>query len=247
MMRWALLAVLCAGGVAVAAADLSVMSAGALEAAVAPLVDEFQRASGHTVAVEYGTSPQLAARLARNQAADLLVAPDTLITQAIADRQVVASTRVRVGRIGVGVVVRRGAAAPDVSSVDALKRALLQANSIVYTQGSSGQYIEALFTKLGVREQLTSHLIVVADAEAALARIAAGGDRDLGFGAVTALKANDGKGTQYVAPLPDAVQNFTAYDAAMRMGANDPGVAKTFLAFLQSPTARQALADAGVQ
>jgi molybdate transport system substrate-binding protein len=246
MKRWAL-AVLPCIGIAVSAADLAVMSAGALEAAVAPIVEEYQRASGHTVAVEYGTSPQLAARLAKNQAADVLIAPDTLITQAITDHQVMASTRVRVGRIGVGVVVRRGAPVPDVSSVDALKRALLQADAVVYTQGSSGQYIEALFTKLGVRTQIASHLLVVSDAEAALARIAKGTDRDLGFGAVTALKANDDKGTQYVAPLPDDIQNFTAYDGAMWVGANDPGVAKTFLSFLQSPTARQMLADAGVQ
>ena len=122
-MRWALLVSLCAGTVAVAA-DLAVMSAGALEAAVAPIIDEFQRASGQTVTVEYGTSPQLSARLAKNQTADVLIAPDTVMKQAIADRQVVASTRVPGGRIGVGVVVRRGAPAPDVSSGDALKKAL---------------------------------------------------------------------------------------------------------------------------
>jgi len=246
-MRWVLFSIFCLVGVAAAAADLSVMSAGAVEAVVAPIIERFQTASGLTVTVEYGTSPQLAARLAKNQAADILIAPDTLIAQAIADGQAAATTRVPVGRIGVGVFVKSGAPAPDVSTVDALRDALLKANVVVYTQGSSGQYIEALFTKLGVRTQLASHLLVVPDAEAALARVAGGTERDLGFGAVTAIRANDGNGTQYVAPLPDDIQNFTAYEGAMRTRAANPGAAKTFLAFLKSPDARRVLTDAGVQ
>jgi molybdate transport system substrate-binding protein len=247
-MRRTLLIGLCAAAAAVAsAAELSVMSAGALESGIAPLVQQFQRDSGHTVVIEYGTSPQLAARLSKGQPADVLVAPDVVMRQAIADSQVAAATRVPVGRIGVGVVVRHGAPAPDVSSADALRRALLSADTVVYTQGSSGQYIEALFTKLGVKDQLASRLLVVADAEAALARIAAGTDRDLGFGAITAIKAYERRGTHYVAPLPDGIQNFTAYDAAVRTGAREPQVAAAFLAFLGTPAARRTLLDAGVQ
>jgi len=246
-MRRMLLVALCAAGVGVAAAELSVMSAGALEAGIAPVVQQFQRESGHVVAVEYGTSPELTARLSKGQAADVLVAPDVVMNQAIDDGKIVAATRVPVGRIGVGMVVRRGAPAPDVSSADALKRALLAAGAVVYTRGSSGQYIEALFMKLGVKEQLASRLVVVADAEAALARIAAGSERDLGFGAITAIKAYEGKGTYYVAPLPEAIQNFTAYDAAVRAGAREPQAAAAFVAFLKSPAARRTLLDAGVQ
>jgi molybdate transport system substrate-binding protein len=168
------------------------------------------------------------------------------MNQAVGDGKIVAATRVPVGRIGVGMVVRRGAPAPDVSSADALKRALLAAGA-GYARGSSGQYIEALFMKLGVKEQLASRLVVVADAEAALARIAAGSERDLGFGAITAIKAYEGKGTHYVAPLPEAIQNFTAYDAAVRAGAREPQAAAAFVAFLKSPAARHTLLDAGVQ
>src|SRR5262245_13540529 len=112
-MRLVLPIVLSIAGITVAAAELSVMSAGALEAGIGPVIEQFQRASGHRISVEYGTSPQLAARLTRDQQSDVLVAPDTLIAQASADGQVVAASRVRVGRIGVGVFVKRGAPAPD--------------------------------------------------------------------------------------------------------------------------------------
>jgi molybdate transport system substrate-binding protein len=242
-----LLSVLCAAAAGVSAAELSVMSAGALEAGVAPLVQQFQRESGHAVTVEYGTSPQLVARLSKGQPADVLVAPDGVVSQAIADGRAVATTRAPVGRIGVGVFVRRGAPGPDVSSSDTLKRALLSAEAVVYTRGSSGQYIEALFGKLGVKEQLASRLVVVADAEEALARVAAGTDRDLGFGAITAILANEGKGTRYVAPLPGAVQNFTAYEAVVRTAAREPQAAAAFVTFLGTPAARAALLKAGVQ
>jgi molybdenum ABC transporter molybdate-binding protein len=228
------------------ASELSVMSAGAMEAAVAPLATEFQRASGHTVTVDYGTAPELTARLTRGQPADVIIAPAAVIDQATSNGQVVPATRVNVGRIGVGVFVRTGAGAPDVSSESALRSALLAAEHIVYTQGSSGQYIDSLFAKLGVASQVASKLVRVADADTALARIAAGSSADLGFGAVTAIKAFEGKGTTYTAPLPDSLQNFTAYDAAVRVGAREAQAAAAFLAFLKTPAARRTLDAAGL-
>ena len=246
-MARALLALVLTGTAALSASELAVMSAGAMEAAIAPLALQFQRASGHTVTVEYGTAPQLAAMLARGQPADVMIAPAAVIEQAIGGGQAIAATRLTLGRIGVGVFVRTGAPAPDVSSERALRAALLAADHIVYTQGSSGQYIDALFGKLGVASQLASRLVRVADADTALARVAAGTSRDLGFGAITAIKAFEGKGTTYAAPLPDGLQNFTAYDAVVRTVAREPQAAAAFLEFLKSPAARRTLEAAGLQ
>jgi len=246
-MPRALLVLVLTGTAALSASELAVMSAGAMEAAIAPLALQFQRASGHTVTVEYGTAPQLAAMLARGQPADVVIAPAAVMDQAIGGGQAIAPTRLAVGRIGVGVFVRTGAPAPDVSSESALRAALLSADHIVYTQGSSGQYIDALFGKLGVVSQLASKLVRVADADTALARVAAGTSRDLGFGAITAIKAFEGKGTTYAAPLPDSLQNFTAYDAAVRTGTREPQAAAAFLEFLRSPAARRTLEEAGLR
>ena len=124
---------------------------------------------------------------------------------------------------------------------------MLGAQHIVYTQGSSGQYIDAMLDTLGVTSQLTSKLVRVADAETALARVAGGTPGDLGFGAITAIKAFEGKGTSYVAPLPDSLQNFTGYDAAVMKGARAPQAAAAFLQFLTTPSARPTLEVAGLQ
>ena len=232
---------------AVLAAELSVMSAGAMEAAIAPLAIQFQQASGHTVTVEYGTAPQLAARLTHERPADVIIAPTVVVDQAVAEGLAVAPSRVTIGRIGVGVFARAGAPKPDVSSATALRAAVLAAEHVVYTQGSSGQYIDAMLATLGVSGQLTSRLVRVADAETALARVAAGTSRDLGFGAITAIKAFGGKGTTYVAPLPESLQNFTGYDGAVMTGARAPQAAAGFLQFLTSPAARRTLEGAGLQ
>jgi len=154
---------------------------------------------------------------------------------------------VSIGRIGVGVFVRTGAPMPDISSAAALRTAVLGAEHIVYTQGSSGQYIDAMLDTLGVTGQLTSRLVRVADAETALARVAAGTSRDFGFGAITAIKAFEGNGTTYVAPLPDSLQNFTGYDGAVMNGARAPQTAADFLEFLTTPVARRTLVAAGVE
>jgi molybdate transport system substrate-binding protein len=246
-MPRALLAIALTGTATLAASDLAVMSAGAMEAAIAPLAIQFQRASGHTVVVEYGTAPQLVARLTRGQPADVVIAPALVIDQAIGAGHAIAATRLALGRVGVGVFVRTGAPAPDVASESALRAALLSADHIVYTQGSSGQYIDALLGTLGVVSQLASRLVRVADADTALARVAAGTSRDLGFGAITAIKAFEGKGTTYAAPLPDRLQHFTAYHAAVQTGAREPQAAAAFLVFLKSSAARRTLEEAGLQ
>jgi len=232
---------------ALLAAELSVMSAGAMEAAIAPLAVQFQQVSGHTVTVEYGTAPQLAARLTHEHPADVIIAPAALLDQAVADGLAVAPSRVTIGRIGVGVFVRAGSTRPDVSSATALRAAVLAAEHIVYTQGSSGQYIDTMLATLGVAGQLTSKLVRLADAETALARVATGTSRDLGFGAITAIKAFEGKGTTYVAPLPESLQNFTGYDGAVMTGARAPQAAAGFLQFLTTPAARRTLEGAGLQ
>ena len=232
---------------ALLAADLSVLSAGAMEAAIAPLAIQFQQVSGHTVTVEYGTAPQLAARLTQERPADVIIAPAVVLDQAVAEGLAVAPSRVTIGRIGVGVFVRAGAPRPDVSSATALRASVLAAEQIVYTQGSSGQYIDAMLATLGVAGQLTSRLVRVADAETALARVAAGTTRELGFGAITAIKAFEGKGTTYIAPLPESLQNFTGYDGAVMTGARAPQAAAGFLQFLTTPAARRTLEGAGLQ
>ncbi|HEY6362349.1 MAG TPA: substrate-binding domain-containing protein, partial [Vicinamibacterales bacterium] len=165
-MRRAIVAIfLTASVVSLAADDLKVMSAGAVEPGLVRLIEQFKRSSGHSVEVQFGSAPQLTARLEAGQPGDVLIAPTAVMDRAVAARKVDSSTRTPVGRVGVGIVVRRGAAAPDVSTPDRLKNALLGADAVMFTRGSSGQYVERLLTKLGVAAAIASKIVRAEDGE----------------------------------------------------------------------------------
>jgi molybdate transport system substrate-binding protein len=246
LMTRAILGVLLTISVAaLSAAELTVMSAGALEAGMMQLADEFGGAAGHTVRVEIGNAPQLAARLAAGDAADILVAPANVMDQAVAGGRVVAASRTTVGRVGVAIVVRAKAPAPDVSSADALRRALVAADAVIYNQGSSGTYIETMLRDLGIADRIRSKSVRVLNGEAVTERIVSARGSEIAFVAIT--DAVRGSGLRYVGPLPPPLQNFTTYDAAVMSKAKEPAAAAEFLRFMTTPDAKRALLAAGVE
>ena len=247
MARAILSFILLAGIATVSAVELSVMSAGAVEGALVRLVDQFQRSFGHSVHVEYGTGPELAGRLSTGSAADVLIAPAAVMDRAIADTKAVGATRTTIGRVGVGVIVAQDAALPDVSSPEALRRAFLAADTIIYNRGSSGLYMEKLFAQMGVADQVKSRIVQVSDGEDVMQRVIAGKGTEIGLAAISAIKLFEPKRFRYVGPLPDAIQNLTTYDAAVMTGAKDPQAAGAFVQFITTPAARQTFLQAGVQ
>jgi molybdate transport system substrate-binding protein len=246
-MRTTILAMLVGLTPAIAAADdLRVMSAGAVEPGLVRLIEQFKQSSGHTVQVQFGSAPQLTARLSDSQAGDVLIAPRAVMDQAVAAGKVAAQTRTAVGRVGVGVAVRRGAAAPDVATVDSLRTALRGADALVFTRGSSGQYVERLLTKLGVAADVASRIVRVDDGEHLIQRLIEGTGNDIGLGAISEIRQFEPKGVRLVAPLPDAVQNFTIYEAAVMSAARTPQSAARFVRFISTADARAAFAAVGV-
>jgi molybdate transport system substrate-binding protein len=247
-MRTTMLAILVAVATVTAAADeLKVMSAGAVEPGLVRLIQQFNRSSGHTVQVEFGTGPQLGTRLAAGQAADLLIAPKAVMDKAVADKRVNAATRTAVGRVGVGIAVRRGGAAPDVSTVDRMKSALLAADAVVFTRGSSGQYIDQMLKQIGVAAAIAPKIVRAENGEALIERLVDGKGNDIGFGAISEIRQFEPKGVRLVGPLPDAVQNFTVYEAAVMTASHTPQSAGRVVSFISTAEARAILAAVGVQ
>ena len=133
-----------------AAATVSAFATRAIEVALVRLAAQYREQTGHEVTIRFDTSPGLARRVAAGESADVLVASASVVDQAIRDGQVVASTSREIGRIALGVATRRGVPPPDVSSVDALVSALRRADAVLYSQGTSGLYIEQMLAKLGL-------------------------------------------------------------------------------------------------
>src|SRR5437899_152028 len=128
---------------AVSADEVRVMTSGAFTVAYREVVPEFERATGHTIVTTYGASmgntpDSIPNRLQRGEPADVVILADTALDELIRQGKVVAGSRVDLVRSRIGVAVPAGAPKPDISSPDALKRALLQARSIAFSSSASG-------------------------------------------------------------------------------------------------------------
>src|SRR2546423_1565036 len=101
------------------------------------------------------------------------------------------------------------------SGVDALRQALLRADSVVYNQASTGLYLEKLFEKMGIADQLKPKTTRYANGAQVLEHVIKGKGNEIGFGAITEIKLFEAKGLKLVGPLPAEVQNYTSYSAAL--------------------------------
>ena len=229
------------------AAELRVLSAGAVEPGLQSFAQIVKREAGNDLKLQFNTTPQIVQRLAASEAFDIVIAPPDTIAQAAKEGKVAADTRIAVGRVGAGVVVRTGASAPEVASVDALKRSLLAADSIVYNTASSGIYLDKLFEKMGILEQLKPKTTRYPSGSEVMAHISKGKGNEIGFGAITEIKAYEPKGVRLVGPLPAEVQNYTSYEAAMMTAAASPDAAKAVLKQISTPAGKAAFASNGVE
>ena len=150
-------------------------------------------------------------------------------------------------RTGIGIAVRKGAAKPDVSSADALKHVLLDAESVVYNKASTGLYLEKLFERLGVGAQVKGKETRYPDGAAVMEHVIHGKGKEIGFGAITEIKLYGDKGAQFVGPLPGDAQNYTSYAAAPSVAPANRDGAAAFVRFLASPAARAAFLAKGVE
>lgn len=248
-MRFKLAFLLVATSVsAVIGADLSVLSAGAVESAVRKCARHYEREFGRDVDMVFATGPQLAQRLASGAAADVLIAPESVMAKALKSGKVVADSHSEIARVGVGIAVRRGVLAPKVATVDALKDALLRADSIVYNEASTGQYLDKLFERIGIADQLKAKTTRYPSAADVLEHVIRGRARnEIGFGPITEIKDFEAKGLTFVGPLPADVQNYTSYVAGVMSEARAPDTARDFVRYLTSAAARRTFAATGIQ
>jgi molybdate transport system substrate-binding protein len=229
------------------AAEINIMSAGAVEPGITAAAEAFQRETGTAVKIKFATAPAIRERVGRGEAADVVIAPPTLIDELARAGKLDGSGRAAVGRVGVGVVVRDGAVKPDVSSADALKRALLDADSVVYNKASTGLYLDQLFERLGVGAQVKTKETRYPDGAAVMEHVIHGKGKEIGFGAMTEIRLFGDKGAQFVAPLPPEAQNYTSYAAAPSAAPANRQGAAAFVTFLATPAARAALQAKGVE
>jgi molybdate transport system substrate-binding protein len=247
-LRFTLALLLAFTGVSAAtAADLVVFSAGAVESAIRTLAGHYEREFGRDVEVSFGTGPELTKKVKAGAVADVLIAPANVMAHAAKAGKITADTQTEVARVGVGIVVRRGATPPSITTLDALKDALLRADSVVYNEASTGQYLEKLFDRIGILDHLKQKTTRYVSAAQVLEHVIRGSRNEIGFGPITEIRDYEPKGLTFVGPLPSEVQHFTTYQAAVMNDARAPDAARDFVRFLTSAKARRTFAATGVE
>ena len=240
----AVLAVFLAQGAA--AAEIAVLSGGAIEPGLRAAASAFEKQTGDTVKITFNTTPQIRKRIDAGEKFDVVIAPPAAM-DAFAKAGKVSEERVGVGRVGMGVAVRPGAPVPDISSAEALRRSVLEAETLVLNRASSGLYFEGLLKKMGVYEQIEGKTTRYADAGAVMEHVLKGKGREIGFGPVTEILMYREKGLRLVGPLPAEVQNYTSYAAAVGAGSPSGEPARSFIRFLGSPSGKALFSAAGIE
>ena len=226
-------------------AQIHILSAGAVQPGLSKVIEIFRHESGDEVIVSFATAPAIAKRIAAGEVFDIAITPQQVVEELATQEKIASDNRTMLGRIGVGVMIRTGAPLPNIATVEALKAALISADSLVFNQASTGLYLENLFDRLGITEQVKNKATRYPDFAAVLDHVAKGHGSEIAFGATTVIIENAGKGVRLVGPLPAAIQNYTTYAAAL--SANASPAARTLLHYLATPAAREIFTAAGIE
>jgi molybdate transport system substrate-binding protein len=228
---------------------LRVLNGGAVQRGLEAAAQAFEKESGHKVVLTFATAPVIRRRLESGETAvDSILAPVEMLEEFMTSGRVVAGSSALVGKVKAGVVVRRDAVEPDISTAAALKNAILDSQSLVYNEGSSGIFVEKLLERLGIAEQVKAKTTRYPDADGVMKHLAASRtEKEIGFGQITAILMRSGQGVKLVGPLPREVANITTYAAGVSTNAEAPELAQRFVRFLTSPTASAMFKANGVE
>jgi molybdate transport system substrate-binding protein len=228
------------------AAEVHVISAGAVRAIITELAQAFQAETGNTVTLAFGTMGVVRQKLAAEHA-DVVIMTDVAIDEAMGQGTVLAGTRTDLARTAVGIGVKEEAPRPDISTPDALKQALLNAKSLTYVDpargATSGIHIAGVLQKLGVADAVKSKTTLVPGGYPA--ELVAKGEVEMVAHQISEIVPV--KGVTLVGPFPRELQKYTTYSAGVAAKTTTPELARAFIAFVMRPAFRAKFAAGGLE
>jgi len=229
-------------------ANLKILGAGPVKRGVTRLAADFEKRSGHKVSVEFAGAPGVRDRVLAGEAVDVAVVPQSAMEEFEKQGKVVAGTSALMGRSRMGIVVRKGAALPGISDTEAFKRAMTGAGEIVCNVASSGVYMVKLLEKLGIGDATKDKVLKLPDTVKVMEHVAGSSAHAIGVGQLAEISelVDKGLAIALVAPLPDAIQNVTAYNAGVTAASGDQEAARALARFLAAPEAKAIFAATGI-
>jgi molybdate transport system substrate-binding protein len=235
--------------VAAFSAEIRVMTSGGFTAPYQELTPQFEKATGHKVITAYGASQggapdSIPSRLDRGEPVDIVILAAPALDGLIKQGKVAAGSRVDLVRSSIGMSVKSGAPKPDISTVEALKKTLIEAKSIAYSASASGTYLaNELFPRLGIWDQIKGKSKRIESER--VGTVVARGDAELGFQQVSELLPI--AGIDFVGTLPEGAQQVTIFSAGLAAGAKEPEAARELIRYFVSPNASPVITKNGLE
>jgi molybdate transport system substrate-binding protein len=227
----------------VEAAELRVLAGGSTTGWLNELSPQFERATGHKVTIHFDSTPNLI-KQATGTPFDLGVVPVDVFKNAEAKARFASGPTLDIARVGYGVAVRAGAPKPDVSTPDALKKTLLDAQSVAFLPASAaGAYVSSVFERLGIGEAMKAKT-KPQTATGDIAKAVAKGDAELGVFLINVLMA---PGVEIVGPFPAELQNDLVFTSAVAADTKEAEAARAFIAYLKTPAAVAVIKAKGME
>lgn len=222
---------------------ITVFSSNGVRAVLLELAAEFERSTGHTLAITFDPANALKERILRGEAFDAAILTPPVMDEMIAQKKIASGSQRAIGRVGCGLAVRAGAAKPDTASVEGFKRALLAAKSIARTRvGASGIHFTHLIGQLGIADAVDRKSRFLAGG--LTAELAANGEAELAVQLISELKAVPGVD---IVEFPAPLQEYVVMVGGVSAAAKEPQAAAALVALLSGPHAAPVLKAKGME
>jgi molybdate transport system substrate-binding protein len=226
------------------AAEIKVLVSNALKSSMEELAPQFEKASEHKLSLTFGAAAEIKTSIEKGAAVDVAILTAAVTDDLIKEGKLTAAGRADIARAGAGVAARKGAPKPDISTTEAFKHAMLDAKSIAYVgAGATAPYIQSLFERLGIADQVKSKLKPQPTSNPA-AKAVANGEAELGITQISEILPY--AGAELIGPLPAELQLYTVYPAALAADTKAPDAAKALIKFLTAPAAIAVLKAKGL-
>lgn len=245
-VRLGLVMAACLASFAGRAADITVLSGGAVEPGLKAAVAAHEQQSGGKVIITFNTAPQIAKRLADGGLFDLVIAPPATLNPLV-EAGKLENSGVSLGRVGLGVAVRPGAQAPSLASSEAFFRDLATAERVVFNLASTGLYFENLLKQRGLWPAFEAKAVRYQTGAEVMKHVLAGKGAEVAVGPITEIRLELPKGLVFVGPLPADIQNVTSYSAAVMASSGQKDAARALAAFLAGPVGKPLFVAAGIE
>jgi molybdate transport system substrate-binding protein len=229
------------------AAEVNIIAAGAVRGIIGGMIDDYSKQTGLKFNLTVGPTGQLRDAIASGKPADLVIVSAPLMADMEKTGKIAPNSRVDLGQVGLGVVVREGSALPDISTPEAVIAALNAAKTIAYTDpklgGTSVEQLMTVAERFGIKDAVIRKGVISTGGNDAAAKVAEG-KADIAVAPITDIHAKEAK---LVGPLPEPIQLWTVYSAAIPTSSANPAAARAFVAAMTAPAMRARWVKAGWQ